>query len=187
MPFQDPRYYSSDDYVNAIYMNADSRDNVNALLSKATTADSLLNPAIVGTISYSTNFPTTNLSSFGTGFPVGAVGIESTIDQTGVNKRQWRVAISYTMATNSAGTRLSLARRVMGRMGRPYVGPDSLQTIYTTPTSTTTGRHFNVSPWTLVSTGIDDIWQVFVYGHTTDSPRVTFSDLQLCFQVRDYV
>jgi len=185
--YTNPHVYAQGETVNAAKLNADGRDNINAVFSLATNAESMLNPVLSGSISYSTNFPIDYIGLSGSGFVVGSVGLERTIDALWSNKREFRVAVSYTMATNSNnGSCVKLLKRRLGRMGRPFDRELGTTEIFSGPTETTSGRYFRVSPWQSMASIWDEVWEIRVFGETLDYPDAGFSDLNICFQIREY-
>lgn len=187
--YTNPHFYDSGQTVNASRLNSDARDNVNAIYNLATNTESLLNPLVSGIIGYSSDLALDTVGTYTTGQFVGCVGLEKTADRTFNVRRQWRVSIAYTMATNSvSGTTVQLNARRIGWMGRPYStdsNPYSTQ-IYSGPTVTSLGKKFHVSSWQTMASMDDEIWEIYVSGVSNDYPFATFSNLHVCFQVRDY-
>lgn len=190
--YTNPHFYTSGQTVNASRLNSDARDNVNAIYSLATNAESFLNPMITGIIGYSSNFPPETIIGIGNPAPgvfVGCVGFEKTTDIVPNKKKEWRLSVSYTMATNSVnGTVLHLHCRKIGWMGRQFASGDSpyQNEIYVGPTMTSLGKKFHVSGWQSMASMDDEVWEIYVGGYTYDSPSPVFSNLNVCFQVRDY-
>ena len=190
--YTNPHFYTSGQTVNASRLNSDARDNVNAIYSLATNAESFLNPMITGIIGYSSNFLPETIIGIGNPAPgvfVGCVGFEKTTDIVPNKKKEWRLSVSYTMATNSVnGTVLHLHSRKIGWMGRQFASGDSpyQNEIYVGPTMTSLGKKFHVSGWQSMASMDDEVWEIYVGGYTYDSPSPVFSNLNVCFQVRDY-
>lgn len=186
--YTNPHFYSQGQAVNASRLNSDARNNVNAIYNLSTNTESMLNPMVVGIIGFSTTFALNIVATNTSGQFFGCVGFEKTIDQSpNTNRREWRVSIAYTMATNSVkGTTLQLHARTIGLMGRPSSVDGTTRKIYSGPTMTSLGKKFHVSEWQSMASMNDEIWEIYIAGTTTDSPAAVFSNLQACFQVRDY-
>lgn len=177
--------YSLGEIVSAAYLNSDAKNNMNVLFAQLTSTPSLLNPYISGVISYSTNFDPAATDAFGNGFPLGNVGIEYTTESASTPPtKQWRVAVTYTMATNSSlGSVLRLNRRLTSNMGVPSAASATLSDIFASATRTAVGTYTEVSSWASIS-NTDQIWQVRAYGQSNNSPKPQYSSVNVCFQVR---
>jgi hypothetical protein len=177
--------YSPGELVTAAYLNSDAKNNMNVLFAQSTSTPSLLNPYVSGIISYSTNFDPGSLDLYGDGFALGCVGIEySSENAAAPPTKQWRVAVCYTMATNSSlGSVLHLNRRLTSNMGVPSPGSAGLSGIFASATRTTAGTYTEVSSWASIS-NTDQIWEVRAYGQSNNSPQPQYSSVNLCFQVR---
>jgi hypothetical protein len=176
--------YAVGELVGAAYLNSDAKNNMNVLFAQSTSTPSLLNPYISGVISYSTNFAPDYFDLYGAGFPLGCVGIEHSSESPAAPPiKQWRVAVSYTMATNSSlGSVLRLNRRLTSNMGVPSAG-GGLSNIFASATRTTTGTYTEVSPWALIS-NTDQIWEIRAHGESDNFPQPEYSSVNVCFQVR---
>ena len=176
--------YAVGELVAATYLNSDAKSNMNSLFAQSTSAPSLLNPYISGIISYSTQFDPEYTDLYGSGFPLGCAGIEySSESAVTPPTKQWRVAVTYTMATNSSlGSVLRLNRRLTSNMGVPSAG-GGLSNIFASATRTTTGTYTEVSPWALIS-NTDQIWEIRAYGQSDNSPMPRYSSISVCLQVR---
>lgn len=182
--YKDPIIYNVNQIVNATGLNADAYSNMVALFSQ-TSAPSLLNPLVAGVVTFSTQFNPATTDSYGSGFKLGAVGMEYTTDSAGAGStKQWRVAITYTLATNAAtGSSLRLNRRVLSGMNGPSTGPSTLQQIFASVTRTSAGSYTEVGPWSNM-TNSDQIWEIRAWSQATNANGPKYSRVSACFQVR---
>lgn len=183
--YTNPNIYGPGTLVNATKLNADARDNINAIYSLVT--ESMLNPSLGGSAGWPTEFPIDIVSISGEGFVVGSFGVENTVQTQSLLNTEWRVMISYTMATNSnSGTNLAIKSRYIGNAIRPHDPGTIVNSLFACPTITSQGRYFHVSPWEVIPTDtFDPVYSLSVVGNTADFPFPPFSDISITVQTRD--
>lgn len=182
--FTNPSTLSAGQLVNANFLNANASGNINALFA-LTSAPSLLNPMMSGVISYSGSFDATP-SWIGTPFVVGTVGLEGSTDSSAeVVTREYCVAITYTMVTNSInGSALKVQHREVGRMGKISDAVYGSTLIHQATNRTVKGRYLEVGKWITMPSTYDQIVEVQLEAVSADDPMVLYSDISICYQTR---
>jgi hypothetical protein len=176
--------YSVGGYVDQNFLNKTAKGNMNALFAQTTTA-SLLNPMVSGVISYSANFDPTP-PFIGDKLFVGCVGMEISTDSVLKSVvREYRVAVTYTLATNSSsGSSLRVHKKELGVMGKPSGSEEFSSLLSTFAAKTTQGSYTEVSSWKSMTSNADEIWSVHVDALCADDPQPLYSNLGICFQIR---